>query len=110
MRADRVFRVTEPPTGIAEPNLRDAGPDAELELVVHPQGPPTLDAVRIGGRPAQRFNLRMAVESPIGDAVDPISAFADFAVGHIGKIGPERAAESTENLFRRIERNAADQQ
>jgi hypothetical protein len=52
----------------------------------------------------------MAVENPIGDAVDPISAFADFAVGHIGEIGPERAADSTENLFRRIERNAADQQ
>src|SRR5215472_5971193 len=48
MRADRVFRVAEPPARIAEPHLRDAGPDAELELVVHPQGPPTLDAIRIG--------------------------------------------------------------
>src|SRR6516225_11585927 len=110
MRADCVFRVAEPPARIAEAHLRDAEPDAELELAVHPQGPPTLDAVRIGGRPAQRFDLRMAVENPIGDAVDPISAFADFAVGHIGEIGPERAADSTENLFRRIERNTADQQ
>ena len=41
----------------------------------------TLDAFCIGGRPAQRFDLRMAVENPIGDAVDPISAVADFAIG-----------------------------
>jgi hypothetical protein len=38
MRADRVFRVAEPPARIAEPNLRDARLDAELELVVHAHG------------------------------------------------------------------------
>ena len=48
MRADRVFRVAEPPAGIAEPHLCDARLDAELELVVHAQRPPALDAVRIG--------------------------------------------------------------
>ena len=110
MRADCVFRVAEPPARIAEAHLRDAEPDAELELAVHPQGPPTLDAVRIGGRPAQRFDLRMAVENPIGDAVDPISAVADFAIGHICEIGTKRTADSAQHLFRRIERNAADQQ
>src|SRR6516164_6998395 len=110
MRADRVFRVAEPPARIAEAHLRDAEPDAELELAVHPQGPPTLDAVRIGGRPAQRFDLRMAVENAVGNAVDPVSAVADFAVGHIGDIGPKGTADTAENLFRRIERNAANQQ
>jgi hypothetical protein len=44
----------------------------------------------------------MAVENPIGDAVNPISAVADFAVGHLGEIGPERAADPAEHLFRRI--------
>jgi hypothetical protein len=37
MRADRVFRVTEPPARVAEAHLRNAGPDAELELVVRAQ-------------------------------------------------------------------------
>src|SRR5262249_59991597 len=36
MRADRVFRVAEPPTRIAEPNLRDAGPDAESQWLLDP--------------------------------------------------------------------------
>jgi hypothetical protein len=30
---------------------------------VHPQGPPTLNAVRIGGRSAQRFDLRWPLKT-----------------------------------------------
>jgi len=52
----------------------------------------------------------MAVENAVGDAVDPISAVADFAVGHIGEIRSKWTADSAEHLFRRIERDAADQQ
>jgi hypothetical protein len=52
----------------------------------------------------------VAVENPIGDAVDPISAVADFAIGHMGEIGTKWTADSAEHLFWRIERNAADQQ
>jgi len=52
----------------------------------------------------------VAVENAVGNAVDPVSAVADFAVGHIGEIGPERSAHPAEHLLWRIERNAADQQ
>jgi hypothetical protein len=52
----------------------------------------------------------MAVENAVGDTVDPISAVADFAIGHVGEIGTKWTADSAEHLFRRIERNAADQQ
>ena len=110
MRADRVFRVAEPPARIAEPHLRDARLDAELKLVVHAQRPPALDAVRVRRRSAQRFDFRMAVENAVGNTVDPVTAVADFAVRHIGKIGPKRSADPAEHLFWRIERNAADQQ
>jgi len=77
---------------------------------VHAERPPALDAVRVGRRPAQRLDLRMAVENAVGNAVDPVSAFADFAVGHIGEMRTERSADPAEHLFRRIERYAADQQ
>ena len=78
---NRAIAFPMPPARIAEAHLRNAGPDAELKLVVHSQRPPTLDAVRVGRWPAQRFDLRMAVENAVGDAVDPVSAVADFAIG-----------------------------
>jgi hypothetical protein len=51
-----------------------------------------------------------AVEDAVGKAVDPVPAVTDFAIGHIGEIGPKRSADPAEHLFRRIERDAADQQ
>src|SRR6516162_306893 len=48
----------------------------------------------------------MAVENAVGDSVDPISAVADFAIGHVGEIGPKWSPDPAKHLFRRIERNA----
>jgi len=50
----------------------------------------------------------MAVENAVGNPVDPVPAVADFAVRHIGEIGPERSADPAEHLFWRIELNAAN--
>jgi hypothetical protein len=35
----------------------------------------------------------MAVEDAVGEAVDPVPAVTDLAVGHIGEIGPKRPAD-----------------
>ena len=90
---DRIFRVTEAPSRIAEPDLSDPRFHAEAELVVNALRAPALDPILVGSRPPQGFDFGMAVEYAIGDAVDPVAPVADFAVGHTGEIRSQGPAD-----------------
>ena len=107
---DRVARVAEPPTRIAEPHLLDAGLDPERELVVAAARLPPFDAVVVGRRPFDGFDLGMPVKDPVGQAVDPVTALADLAVGHIGEPRTERRTDLAKSLFGGLDRNASNQQ
>src|SRR5690606_37251920 len=109
VRIRRVLGVAEPPARIAKPHLADAWLDPELELVVHALRTPALDAILIGGWPADRLDLRMAVENPIGDAVDPVTAIADLASGHVAEPLAQRRPEGTEHLLGSVQWDTADE-
>jgi len=72
-------------------------------------GVQTLDAI-VGARAGENLELRMACEYLIVDAADPVAARPDFAVRNRPQETSERRAEGLENLFRRVEWNAAHQQ
>jgi hypothetical protein len=52
----------------------------------------------------------MPVEDPVGQAVDPVTALADLAVGHIGEPRTERRTDLAKSLFGGLDRNASNQQ
>ena len=107
---NRVPRVTQAPSGIAEAHLIDAVLDAEAELIVDSLGPPLLDPVGIGRRPRQCLQFRMTVENPVGKPIDPIAPFADLSVGDIIQPLPKRRCKGVKHLGRCVQGYAANQQ
>src|SRR5262249_24088943 len=83
---------------------------AEPELVVNAERSPPLGTVLAGSGPSQGFDFRMPVEYAVGDAVDPIPPVPDLAIGHVGKMRPQRPTQGAEHLLDGVERNASDQQ
>src|SRR5579864_5739532 len=105
--ADRVARIAEACSGIAEAYALDPRPDAELPRIIAAARQELLDAVdRLW--PLQGLEIGMAVEDQIAEAIDPGAALADLAIGQRRQIGAESAAEAAHHLLDRVERHAAD--
>jgi hypothetical protein len=77
--------------------------DAELELVVGPARPPYLHTAFVRSRTLQRFDFRMSVQGPIGNAIDPVAAIANLAIRHVVQPRPKAATESAHDLFRSLQ-------
>src|SRR6202030_3774798 len=69
-----------------------------------------LDAVLVRRGALHDLQLWMRGQHLIVDTADPVTARADFAVGHCEQILSERSSEVPEHVLGGIERNAAHQQ
>lgn len=69
-----------------------------------------LNAVIVGRRVLHDLKLRMCGQHLVVHAADPVSPWADLAIGHGEQIAAERHAKSLKGLLRRVERKAAHQE